>query len=96
MASPPRRLFKWELPRAGHAVIDANVVRWLSAQWQDGELVAWAECLPHTDQQERVYVATTGEAVPGEGMRYLATAQLMGGIVRAPYVVHVYVQEERR
>lgn len=88
-----KRIFKYKLPRDGEVItIQANVIKWLNIQEQDGWPMIWAVVDDAGYESEYEIVAWgTGWEFP-DGLshcRYMGTAQDGAG-----YVWHYFMQEK--
>lgn len=90
-----KRIFKYKLPRDGEVIaINANIVKWLDIQKQDGWPMIWAVVDDAGYESEYEIVAWgTGWDFPDElnHCRYMGTAQDSYG-----YVWHYFMQEKSK
>ena len=90
-----KRILKYKLPRDGEIItINANVIKWLNIQEQDGWPMIWAVVDDAGYESEYEIVAWgTGWEFPDElnYCRYMGTAQDGAG-----YVWHYFMQEKSK
>ena len=90
-----KRIFKYKLPRDGEVVtINANVIKWLNVQEQDGWPMIWAVVDDIGYESEYEIIAWgTGWEFPDElsHCRYMGTAQDGAG-----YVWHYFMQDKSK
>ena len=90
-----KRILKYKLPRDGEVItIEANVVKWLNIQEQNGWPMIWAVVEDEGYESEYEIVAWgTGWDFPDElnHCRYMGTAQDGAG-----YVWHYFMQEKSK
>lgn len=94
-----KRIFKYELPRDGEVVtINANVIKWLDVQEQDGQPMIWAvvdqdEDTAYPLSEYEIIAWGTGWEFPDEldRCRYMGTVQDGAG-----YVWHYFMQEKSK
>ena len=90
-----KRILKYKLPRDGEVItIEANIVKWLNIQEQNGWPMIWAVVEDEGYESEYEIVAWgTGWDFPDElnHCRYMGTAQDGAG-----YVWHYFMQEKSK